>query len=93
MKKILQAFKKLFKRRPRISDPVYICDPLKHSTCNKEVCWDFGKGPCRCTTNKKYAKLDNDGKPILATDNEAFNLEWMEEQITAEQIKNELLKR
>lgn len=93
MKKILQAFKKLFKKRPRIFEPVYICDPFKHPTCKKEFCWDFWKGPCRCTTNKKFAKLDKLGKPIRATDNEKFNLDWMEAHITAEQIKNELLKR
>ena len=77
MKKILQVFKKLFHKEHAL----YICDPSKAMDCAKTSCWDINKGPCKCTAKKKYAKLDVKGKPIIATQEDFFNFEWIEEQL------------
>lgn len=77
MRKILQAFKKLFNKQK----VVYLCDPSKAVRCSKEGCWTIFKGPCKCTTNKKYAKLDSSGSPIIAKDEDIVNMEWLETQI------------
>lgn len=77
MKKILQVFKKLFSGRGRYAT-FYVCDPARNTKCSKEGCWYISKGPCRCTSKKKCAKLDADGKPVIATDIEITNEEWLE---------------
>ena len=85
MKKILQVFRRLFVRKRVISGRAYVCDPWKNTNCLKEGCWDLHQGPCKCTVKKKYAKLDADGKPIVATDADICNLEWLEMKIMAQQ--------
>ena len=81
MKKILQAFKRLFSKSIWASrEHIYVCDPSRNVKCSKEGCWYISKGPCRCTTKKSYAQLDNSGKPKHASDEEAYNLEWVEQQ-------------
>lgn len=81
MKKILQAFKDRFKRKHHI----YVCDPRINTRCSKEGCWDISKGPCRCTRLKKFAKRDENGKPVIASDAEVTNLEWLEMQLFGQQ--------
>ena len=80
MKKILQAFEKLFSKR-EAKQIVYICDFSKADTCSKEGCWYISQGPCKCTSKKKNAKLDENGKPIVATDLDIWNSDWYELQI------------
>lgn len=80
MKKILQAFKNLFRKGNRVSKkPVYICDPRKAINCSKQSCWEINRGPCKCTHQKKQAKVDANGDPILAQDEDQYNLEWLEQ--------------
>ena len=93
MKKILQGFKKLFKRKPNYAGRAYICDPSKNHECAKDGCWYITKGPCKCTLKKKYAQLDKDGKPMKATDDDLYNLEWMEQQISVRGQTIESLER
>ena len=78
MKRILRVFKNCFKKKFRV---IYVCDPLKNTKCGKEGCWDIYRGPCRCTSRKKLAKVDENGKPVIASDAEAANLEWLELQL------------
>ena len=42
----------------------YICDPDKNTSCSKAGCRIFNC--CQCTTNPKYAKTGQNGKPIVA---------------------------
>lgn len=88
MRKILQAFKKLFSRRQKKEKekPVYICDAERNWACSKEGCWTFFGGPCRCTKKQQFARKDEKGHPVIATDEEIFNLEWVERQITTRGI-------
>ena len=74
MKGILQVFKKLLHRKVK----VYVCDPAKNKACSKDGCWDIRKGPCKCTEKKQYSKLDSSGKPIIATDDDLCNMEWLD---------------
>ena len=74
MKKILQVFKR--KRK------FYICDPEKAKKCNKALCWDCNKGPCKCTKRKAYSKRDAEGKPIVATDEDLINFDYLELRIS-----------
>lgn len=46
-----------------MSKVVYICDPEKNTTCSKECCKRFGI--CRATTDVRFARLDENGKPIV----------------------------
>ena len=78
MKRILRVFKNRFKKKIRV---IYVCDPAKNVKCGKEGCWDIYNGPCRCTSRKKFAKTDEKGKPMIASDAEATNLEWLEMQL------------
>lgn len=83
MKKILQGFRNLFRRKPRYSGRAYLCDPNRNSECAKEGCWYIAKsGPCKCTMKKKFAQQDENGKPVRATDSDVVNLEWLEWQIS-----------
>lgn len=41
--------------------PLYLCDPAKNAKCQKTAC----QKSCKLTTNKEFAKLDADGKPII----------------------------
>ena len=93
MKKILQVFKKLFKREPQYSGKAYICDPIRNTACSKDGCWHISKGPCKCTLKKKYAKLDKNGKAMKATDDDLCNLEWMEQQISIQKQMVESMER
>ena len=74
MRRILQVFK----RRRRF----YICDPAKAKKCSKALCWEINKGPCKCTRKKSYSKRDADGKPIVATDDDLVNFEYLESRIS-----------
>ena len=74
MKKILQAFKRIFKRKPR----AYVCDPNKAVGCSKDGCWYISHGPCKCTKNKKYAQKNSFGKPVVATEMDLWNSEYYE---------------
>lgn len=84
MKRILQGFKRLLKRKERLVGKTYICDPARNIECSKEACWYIVQGPCRCTLKKKCAKLDEKGKPVIATEDEMINFEWMELQIATQ---------
>lgn len=76
MKKILQGFKRIFQKKDPHCSKAYICDPSKAVRCRKEGCWILHKGPCKCTGKKRYAKLDENGKPIVATDMDLWNAEY-----------------
>jgi hypothetical protein len=80
MKKILQAFKKLFSKKPS-DETIYICDPYKANGCSKDGCWYFAEGPCRCTRKRRYAKEDPKGHPVIATTLDIWNDEYWEKQI------------
>lgn len=80
MKKILQAFKKLFTKK-RKRKVIYVCDPDRAVDCSKEGCWYFSGGPCRCTSKVKYSKLDDKGKPVIATDLDIWNDSYWEAQL------------
>lgn len=80
MKKILQVFKR--------DKKTYVCDPYKNRKCIKAGCWDFQHGPCKCTANKKFAKRDADGKPIIARDEDLYNEEYLDYLISI-QLKDE----
>ncbi len=59
----------------------YICDPEKNRKCRDRCpdgCWYIRKGPCKCTTQKKYAKRDIHGKPIEAQAIDIWNDEYHE---------------
>ena len=75
MKKILQVFKKLFKRKQKT---YYVCDPKKATECDKFVCWEIMHGPCKCTSKKECAKTDLNGLPIIATDMDLWNVDFNE---------------
>jgi len=78
MKKILQAFKKLF-RREKKEKPIYLCDPEKATSCSKgPQCWYFNHGPCRCTRKKQWSKSDKFGRPMIATPMDIWNEEYRE---------------
>lgn len=77
MKKILQAFKKLFKgKRNEKPKEFYICDPQRNQGCSKNGCWEIYHGPCKCTASLKYAKRHDDGTPVVAKDEDLYNLDW-----------------
>lgn len=81
MKKILQGFKQLFQKK-RKKSTVYLCDPYRNRKCSREGCWPDGrKGPCQCTHNKNAAKRGDDGKPILATDDDMYNLDYWDYEV------------
>lgn len=47
---------------------LYLCDPNKNTECKKTSCL-YGDGKyqqCDATTKKEFAKLDENGEPILA---------------------------
>ena len=81
MKGILQGFKNRFQDWKVNHKPAYICDPGRAKKCDKGACWEIRKGPCRCTVKKAYAKRDSDGKPIIATDDDLVNMEWLDIQM------------
>lgn len=83
MKKILRVFKGLFKRKKK-REIVYICDPARAYNCSKDGCWFIDHGPCRCTLHKDYAKLDEKGKPVLATDADIFNTDFYDYWISVQ---------
>lgn len=74
MRKILQVFR----RKPK----VYICDPAKAETCTKEGCWEINKGPCKCTLKKSRARLDANGKRLIASEEDQINLDYLESRIS-----------
>ena len=80
MRKILQAFKKLFQRKKEEDEDevIYLCDASKAKECSKAGCWWISQGPCKCTKRKAYAQRDKRGKPVVASDEDIFNLEYME---------------
>lgn len=90
MKKILQVFKKLFKPKNNYKPPnkIYICDPSKNKKCTKDSCWDINEGECRCTSHKEFAKLDNNKRPIIATDSDIYNLDYIEKHIDPKNFKD-----
>ena len=78
MKKILQAFKKLFSKKAK-EVVYYICDPEKAKKCPKgEQCWYIEHGPCKCTSHKSYAKTDKKGRPMIAHAMDIWNEEFRE---------------
>lgn len=77
MKKILQAFRKLFRRKEK-ETVYYICDPEKASNCSKEGCWYLSHGPCKCTKKKAQAKVDKKGRYVIATTMDVWNEEYRE---------------
>lgn len=72
MRKILQAFKKLFSKKEK-QQVIYVCDPERATKCSKEGCWYLQDGPCRCTSKKENAKRDVDGKPVIAETMDIWN--------------------
>ena len=81
MKKISQVFKFMSKKHKK-KTAVYVCDPRRNSKCAKEACWFIEhRGPCRCTGHKKYALRGDDGKPVIPSDDELYNLEYWDERI------------
>lgn len=66
---------RVFKRKPRRT---YICDPAKNRKCDKVGCWLVNKGPCQCTSKRKCAKLDADGNPVEAKDEDLYNEEYLD---------------
>lgn len=54
--------------RPKL----YICDPEKNTECDKQCCaatsdeWPY----CTLTTKPEFAKQDENGQPISATDDD-----------------------
>ena len=80
MKKILQDFKAWFWRKwYRLDKPVYICDYKKNKKCLKGPgCWYMQHGPCKCTHKKSCAKIGPDGKPIIASDEDVWNDEYLD---------------
>jgi len=52
--------------------PLYLCDPVKNAECPKTSC-KFGKnaGECTNTAKKEFARLDENGEPIVAYTNMA----------------------
>lgn len=81
MKKILQGFKNRFQDWRVNHGPTYVCDPYRARKCDKRACWEFHKGPCKCTVKKAYAKRDSEGKPIIATDDDVMNMEYLDQQM------------
>lgn len=50
---------------------LYVCDPEKNTECKKTAC--SAKDvvlPCSLTTKAEFAKTDENGQPIAATDDE-----------------------
>lgn len=50
---------------------LYVCDPEKNTECKKTSC--SAKDvllPCSLTTKAEFAKTDENGQPIAATDDE-----------------------
>lgn len=77
MKKILQAFKRLFSKKEK-KEIYYICDPDKAVKCSKEGCWYLYHGPCKCTMKKSQAKVDKHGRYVIATAMDIWNDEFRE---------------
>ena len=93
MKKISQVFKRIAQRcRSIFEGKTYVCDPQKAVKCGKQGCWEIYRGPCKCTGKRKYAKIGSDGKPIIARDEDLWNEEYLEYQLSMrDQTKNKLL--
>ena len=81
MKKILQGFKNRIQDWRVNHKPAYICDPYRARKCDKSACWEMRKGPCKCTVRKAHAKRDLNGQPIIATDDDLVNMEWLDLQM------------
>ena len=45
---------------------VYLCDPDKNTKCRKTFCHEF----CKATAFEEYAKRDENGAPIIATESD-----------------------
>lgn len=45
---------------------VYLCDPDKNTKCSKTFCKEF----CKATAFEEYAKRDENGAPIIATESD-----------------------
>ena len=54
--------------------PCYECDPEKNTNCHKGYGCHVEDGPCHSVSNKKFAKIDENGKPIKS-DGSAANEE------------------
>ena len=54
--------------------PLYLCDPIKNTKCPKTSCKynpDAKFGECTNTAKKEFARLDENGEPIVAYTNMA----------------------
>lgn len=45
-------------------DILYLCDPCKNTECQKSAC----QKQCKLTAKREFAKIDEDGKPIIWTE-------------------------
>lgn len=45
---------------------LYVCEPAKNTECSKKLCQEF----CKATAFEKYAKRDEHGAPIIATESD-----------------------
>lgn len=52
---------------PELGSVFYLCDPVKNTECKKGGCTGEPSpfGVCRLTKNSDFAKLDDDGNPIV----------------------------
>lgn len=82
MQRVKKFFKALFENNKK--QTYYLCDPKRATGCPKEGCWEIYRGPCKCTSKKEYAKLDANGKPIIAQDLDLWNAEYVESVINEE---------
>ena len=54
---------------------IYLCDPEKDEECSKMLCQKL----CFQTFHKEYAKLDENGEPIVAGDTGDITMEFYAE--------------
>lgn len=57
---------------------VYLCNFMDRD-CNRSPGCCMQGGPCHCTTDKKFAQLQNDGKPIVIDRVPAYDAQMDEE--------------
>jgi hypothetical protein len=56
--------------------PLYYCDANKNVNCKKTICKACNMGECECTTNKAFARTDENGTELICFNNEAEFEEW-----------------
>ena len=56
--------------------PLYYCDANKNVNCKKTICKACNMGECECTSNKAFARTDENGNELIRFKSEEEWIEW-----------------